>query len=308
MAKRLGRTPTSQEFAAAESRVYRELYHHFHTFVAAVEAAGLPPVTFPRKWSRASVVDELRRLDELGYVLSRRKLMDRGRHDLVNAAATYWGGMTNARRAAGLPPPPRGKRATSHWSEDEVIAVIKERKLRGWPLASSRIPRMLRDAATYYFGGWREAIEKAGLDYDQIRLKRAAYSRHEILNTLRALAQTRPQMTLTGLHRHRLKSGIERWFSSVDEALRAAKLDGWPRRVRRQPMLTSSETRARIRARHARGLPMFRTAVIRDDPQLERAGARNFGGWLAALRAAGVKVASSRGQLATKSLGRISRR
>ncbi|MBZ0233263.1 MAG: hypothetical protein K8M05_13115 [Deltaproteobacteria bacterium] len=300
MASRLGRTPTSLEFAAAESRAYRELYHHFHTFVAAVEAAGLPAVTFPRKWSRAAVVDELRRLDELGYVLSRRKLIDRGRHDLVNAAATYWGGMTNARRAAGLPPPPRGKRGTSRWSEDEVIAVIKERKGRGWPLSSSRVPRMLRDAATYYFGGWREAIEKAGLDYDQIRLKRAAYSRYEILNTLRALARTHPQMTLTGLHRHRLKSGIERWFSTVDEALRAAKLSGWPRRERRQPMLTATETRALIRARRARGLPMFRTAVLRDDPRLERAGARNFGGWLAALRAAGVEVVSSRGQLTKK--------
>jgi hypothetical protein len=296
LARRLGRTPSSHHVAEQAPRIYRELYQHFHSMTEAVVAAGLAPVPFPRKWSQARIVAELRRLDSLGFVLSRRKLIDRGRNDLVNAAAKYFGGMIAARRAAKLPPPPGGRRGKSNWSADEVVAQIKERKLRGLSLASARVPRMLRDAATYHLGGWREAIEKAGLDYDEVRLKRDAYSRHEVLRQLRELAKSQPDLALTALHRHRIKSGIVRWYASVDEALRAARIGNWPRRDRRRQMLTAEETLSRIRARNARKMPMHRTAVERDDPHLERAGERNFGGWMKALRAAGLTPVSSRGQ------------
>jgi hypothetical protein len=209
--------------------------------------------------------------------------------------------MIAARRAAGLPPPPPGRRGKSKWSEDEVIAQIKDRRLRGRSLASSKVPRKLHDAANYYLGGWREAVEAAGIDYDEVRLTRAAYSRHEIITTLRALAKSHPDMTKTELRRHRVKNGVETSFASLDDALRAAGLHRWPRRDRRQPMPTASETLTLIRARDSRGLPMLRTAVLRDDPRLERAATRNFGGWLPALRTAGLDAVSApRGRYADR--------
>jgi hypothetical protein len=95
-------------------------------------------------------------------------------------------------------------------------------------------------------------------------------------------------MTLSDLRRHRIKNGVETVFPSLDKALRAAGLTDWPRRDLRRQMPSADATIADIRARAARGLPMFRAAVHRDDLRLERAGVRNFGAWLPALRAAGL--------------------
>jgi len=296
LAKRLGRTPRSTEVRGDAPEVYRALFRHFGSFAAAVDAAGLAAVGLPRKWSRELVVAELRRLHRAGEGVSRRKLIEAGRYDLVNAMVSYCGGMTAARRAARLPPASSGPRGKSKWSEDEVIAQIRERHRRGLSLASSKVPRKLHDAAGYYLGGWRQAVEVAGLDYDQVRLTRPAYDRDEIIATLRALAKAHPRMTPSDLRRHRIKNGVETVFPSLDRALRAAGLTDWPRRDLRRQMPSADATIAAIRARAARGLPMFRAAVHRDDLRLERAGVRNFGAWLPALRAAGLDSVTYRDQ------------
>jgi hypothetical protein len=296
LAKRLGRTPRSTEVRRNAPEVYRALFQHFHSIAAAVEGAGLAAVGLPRKWSRELVVAELRRLHRRGEGVSRRKLIEAGRYDLVNAIVTYCGGMTAARRVARLPPAASGPRGRSKWSEDEVIAQIRERRRRGLPLASSKVPRKLHDAAGYYLGGWRQAVEAAGLEYDQVRLTRPAYDRDEIIATLRVLAKSQPHMTLSDLRRHRIKNGVETVFPSLEKALQAAGLGQWPRRDLRRQMPTAEATIAAIRARHARGLPMFRAAVHRDDLRLERAGVRNFGSWIPALRAAGLAAVTFRDQ------------
>lgn len=285
LAARLGRTPRAKDVEIASPRAYRELYLHFDTFPQAIAAADLAPVAFPRKWTRERIVSELRKLDAAGYTLSRRRLADRGRRDLVNAAFTYWGGMIAARRAAGLAPPPRGRRGKSKWSPQEVIDQIKELRQRGASIASTRAPRMLRDAAIYYLGSWQDAVERAGFDYERTRLRRINYSKREVLVTLRKLAESRPRMTMTQVHRHRIKSGVERNFGTLEAALRAAKIRDWPV-ARRRRRLTHEETLAAIRRRHAKGRPMRQRDVARDDPHLHRAAAINFRGWKAALKAA----------------------
>lgn len=112
LAKRLGRTPRSTEVRRNAPEVYRALFQHFrHSIAAAVEGAGLAAVGLPRKWSRELVVAELRRLHRRGEGVSRRKLIEAGRYDLVNAIVTYCGGMTAARRVARLPPAASGPAA-----------------------------------------------------------------------------------------------------------------------------------------------------------------------------------------------------
>jgi hypothetical protein len=135
-----------------------------------------------------------------------------------------WQHDRNAPRAA--PAGILGAAGKSKRSEDEVIAQIRERHRRGLSLASSKVPRKLHDAAGYYLGGWRQAVEVAGLDYDQVRLTRPAYDRDEIIATLRALAKAHPRMTPSDLRRHRSRTA-----SRPCSLARQGAPGSWPHRL-----------------------------------------------------------------------------
>jgi hypothetical protein len=149
----------------------------------------------------------------------------------------------------------------------------------------------MQQAARHIFGGWREAIEAAGIDYDSVVL-RCGYSDEVLLDRLRALAEAHPSWTLSDVGRLRAARGrpsgatwVRRW-GSIEAAAQEAGLAGWPVRER-TPMMTKIEVIRTLRMMARRKEPLNYAAVSRGSNNSLIAGALvHFPSWDRAIAAA----------------------
>lgn len=279
LASRLDRPITADDVHFGSKPLYAALLHHFGTFPEARRAAGLPgPQWGPLKWSAAKVHAELRRLDRAGVRLTLGEVKRHGRPGLVMAILKHAGGIRRARLLAGLPDPERKYRARYSWDRDIVVREIKARHRGGEPLAMSRTPRPLVATACKLFGSWQGAIEAAGIDYATVRL-RPRYDDADLLRLLRAYARKSPIARLSDVRGQPWGGTVELRFGSIEKAARVAGLRGWPQR-QLGPVYSRSKTERLLRARAARGKPLYRRAVHGDDPTLESSVLRHFGSWM----------------------------
>lgn len=142
----------------------------------ALEAAGLAPEAHQRRraWTRQAIIAELRRLAAEGGPLSFGAARA-ARPDLVAAACSrrHFGSWERALGAAGLDY--EHIRRRRRWTRERIIAAIKHLHAGGAPLTTTALRRRgwagLVAAARKpaMFGSWREAVECAGIDYEQAR-------------------------------------------------------------------------------------------------------------------------------------------
>lgn len=138
--------------------------------------------------------------------------------------------------------------------------------------------------ARRFFGTWEEAIEAAGLRYDEIRLARQ-YSDEELLARLRQIAAEHPLWNRAQLRRSH--SMLVERFGSIDAALKKAEIHDWPRSNIRRP-LTRDEVIARLQARAATESDMSTAALAKDELPLYASILRRFDSVWDAFRAAGL--------------------
>src|SRR5437763_8132687 len=138
-------------------------------------------------WSRERVIAELRRLRDAGMAITVAALTAAGHAPLVGAVYRYIGAFPQARRLAGIAP----ERHRERWNRKRAVAEIGRRHRAGLPLAHSRVPGPLREAAINHCGSWRAAIELAHLDYERVRLARAPWRDAEVIERLRESARDR---------------------------------------------------------------------------------------------------------------------
>jgi hypothetical protein len=287
--------------AQRDRLVLRSLRSQFPSFEAACRAAGIAiaaPPARPRPaegaarsaarperaagamWSRRRVLDELRRLDRSGGSTSWADLMQRGRGDLVAAAAAYAGGLQRARRAAGIRRIER-RAPVPRWNKAAIVSAIEQRSRTGQTLASSKAPQHLVAAARWHFGEWTTALAAAGVDAQAVRLRRRAYTKPEIIALVRQLARERQALRSSTLATVVKLDTVRKLFGSVPAAIRAAGFApgvGHPnQRWSRERVLEELVLRAR---RGERGLT----------GGLYRAARLHFGGAHAARAAAGLPI------------------
>jgi len=273
--------------SALPGELYGAALRHFGSIARARRAAGLPETVPPRRrWTQATVLDELRRLHDLGLRIRDRDLRTAGHAGVAQAAQLLWGGLSRARRMAEISEVRRAARRREPWDPDRVISEIQRLHADRRPLASSKVDPRLYLAARRYFGAWGEAIDAAGLDYDRVRLHAPSYPAGHLLDQLRALAAAQPDLTASQLEDHPLAQILRRRFRSLPAAIRSAGLTAWPR-LERRPVPTPEQTLAAIRARRDAGRSLLRREVRRDDGPLVRAAVRHFDSWQNALAAAG---------------------
>jgi hypothetical protein len=138
----------------------------------ALELAGVVGRTRNARWTREQILDEIRRLADQGSSLSISAVRD-GRQDLVSAACRkqHFGSWGAAVEAAGLGVADRRRRPP--WTRQRVIGALQELRAAGVPLTTSWLQRngwsSLVAAARRpsMFGSWRDALECAGIDYEQ---------------------------------------------------------------------------------------------------------------------------------------------
>jgi hypothetical protein len=265
--------------------LWRALLREFGSVAAAREAARLPGPLLNYRWSEDSLLDEIRRLARSGVRIVHQDLKDAGREDVLGAITGYFGSIVSARRLARVPDPPRKTWVPEPWDEERVVAMILERCRAGEPLASSKVPARYVAAGIRYFGSWPAAIEASGLNYDDVRLRRAEYTRSELLALLRELPRKRPDMSREDLFALSYQSALVRHFGSIDNALRRAGLDDWPPRVREQTLSPDTVIKM-LRTRRREGESTTVMDVKTDSHLLWFSAMVHFGDWDGALAAA----------------------
>jgi hypothetical protein len=210
-----------------------------------------------------------------------------GREDLVGAIRSYVGSIVRARVLANVPHPPRAVHAQDSWDEERVVEDILDLHRAGQSLAFTRAPSKLVNAAKRYFGSWDNALFAAGLDPDEIRLRRRPYTHEQTIERIRELAREEPTMNFGELHKHPDGQALWRRFGSIEASLRAAGLTEWPVRVLHDAY-TAEEVIATLKARHRTGKSLRKTA-IEEDSRLCLGITRRFKTLEAALAAAGLE-------------------
>ncbi|MCW3099598.1 MAG: hypothetical protein JWL77_5216 [Chthonomonadaceae bacterium] len=179
------------------------------------------------------------------------------------------------------------------WSKDTIAYEIQRLFQSGENLNYASIAAeevALLRAATRYFGSWRNAIEYAGLNYDDIR-RYKTWTQERILDRIRELhtagedlswrhvsTTVDPQLAAAATKR--------KHFGSWRNAVTAAGLDyGQIRRYREWDAPTIEQ---KLRELHALGVDLNARNMEEYDITLITAARRRFDSWDAALTAAGL--------------------
>ncbi|MFN3421456.1 MAG: homing endonuclease associated repeat-containing protein, partial [Armatimonadota bacterium] len=162
------------------------------------------------------------------------------------------------------------------------------------PSAVVRLCQTLLMAAKKYFGGWREAVIAAGIDYDSYiaekKTGQVEQAKQQIIDEIKRLYQEGRIDELSGAWRYHLSlfRKARHRFGSWKKAIEAAGLN-YHEIVQRQKW-TPEKIVAEIRRLYAEGKDLSVTAMQRTHPNLVAIAQspRYFGSWRAAVEAAGL--------------------
>jgi hypothetical protein len=164
-------------------------------------------------------------------------------------------------------------------TREDVLRELKLRARRGGPHAlrsGSNRGDWLYAAAVVHCGSWGKAVEAAGFDYHELKIR--PYTAREVKQQIREMAASGRR--LLAFNDARLRAAAARHFGSWKGALAAAGHPDGNLLWTRDRVLTA------IHNRRHRGLPLSTMAVLADDRFLYRAARSRFGSWRAALQAA----------------------
>ena len=175
------------------------------------------------------------------------------------------------------------------WSREKIIREILRREAAGLPLALSKcrdgVDAKLYQAGSRIFGSWGNAVQAAGIAPERARIHEY-WPAAKILSKIRALARRRQPIQPGEMKRRHgyLMQAARRCFGSWSKAVVAAGVD--PNKLKGIVPWTRSRIIEAILTRALNCEPLGSQSV--KPRSLSKAGAREFGSWPAALRAAGV--------------------
>jgi len=181
----------------------------------------------------------------------------------------------------------------SRWNQETIVGEILRRHETAQDLSYSGVTKdnlpLLR-AATRYFGSWQEAVEHAGLSYDEYR-RYKAWTNDRIIDRIRELyAQGKDlswrYVSLTLDPSLAAAATKKNHFGSWRAALDAAGVDYDA--VRRYRDWSDDEVLQRIRERYAEGRPLNAKTLEKENIALLTAARRRFPSWDKTLAAAGL--------------------
>ena len=276
--------------------------HVFGSWEAAIKAAGLDyaSIRLNEGWNKKRVLKTIRSLRSIGVWLKGYYIQQNHPH-LYSAARRIFSTWPIAvlveqtlDRADGTP----GRRKVM--TREVVIEMIKARHRQDLPLNSGAVhSTAVYSAALRAFGGWREAIAAAGLEYKDMRLGRGQkWTRETVIETLKQMyANKEPlnsgAMGSTGIYRTAYVL-----FGGWKQAILAAGLDY--ESIRRQQwsraktLWTKERVLREIRELAAKfvqlrpGSYYTRGSLRAHHDNLYGAGKRLFGTWEKAVIAAGI--------------------
>ncbi|MCY3020200.1 MAG: hypothetical protein NTW87_14375 [Planctomycetota bacterium] len=279
--------------SAAVARMAPPLYSaartHYGGWDPALRAAKLDPCRIRKArpdWTPELVIKEIRKRTAAGEAQTPHTLNQP--QSLMRACRRFFSSWEEAVWAAeSRKGPPPAKRRTL-MTKSDVLKAILQLEAGGLPLNPGAVVRhdlVLYRAIHRIFGHYDNAMRAAGIDPACVR-RQQYWSREDVLNGIRRRAEQGREMALC-FDQHPQASLVDaaaRWFSSWDEACRAAgvHLDN-PRRS--AAGWTRLAMVRRIREVHALGKKIN---FKRHPGSFCRAAMVLFGSWDAMLRAAGL--------------------
>ncbi|MBC8142265.1 MAG: hypothetical protein H7Y38_12575 [Armatimonadetes bacterium] len=179
------------------------------------------------------------------------------------------------------------------WSRDSIVGEILRRHDTDQPLSYSGMTRdnlpLLR-AATRYFGSWQNAIEYAGLDYNDFR-KYRTWTNETIVERIQELYAQNADLSwrhisLTLDPSVAAAATKKAHFGSWRAALEAAGIDYDV--IRRYHDWSDDEVIRKVRDLYAQGEPLNAKSMEQSDITLITAARRRFPSWDKTLSAAGL--------------------
>ncbi len=215
-----------QELLAAGIR-----YHG--SWKTAVETAGIAynDVRKYQNWSKDLIIAKIQELRQQGVDLSFRSMMLSKYNSMVYAAIrpNHFGSWKHALSAAGLTPDEVYRYRS--WDEQTILDEIRKLKEQGADLSSKTMDETsnpLIATARRRFGNWGNAVEKAGIDYSEIR-RRRRWSCDAIVEGIRELRDQGVKMQSNEVRQHApalfAAACKPRFFGTWSKALAAAMED-----------------------------------------------------------------------------------
>ncbi|HEX4450374.1 MAG TPA: hypothetical protein VH143_05850 [Kofleriaceae bacterium] len=286
-------------------------HRHFGSLRAAIAAAGLDADRLLR-WKRRRVSELREKVEQLARARPTMTPTEFHYHPLARALRERFGSVRAALQLwnvrqwpVAVNPTVEPRAARGFWTANRVLEAIRERHRRGEPLSSKQAPERLTTAAKTYLGSWRAAIERAGLDYDEIRIGPAhgptviaktghGWKRTYVLQELRRLQREgRIRITSSSLNASGytgLVTACLKHFGSFVRARRVARIPE-PRKPSPPFKVARMDIILAITARVRDKLPVNAGAM---PAVIVRAGQREFGRWDDALSAAGIDATIAR--------------
>src|SRR5437870_1500086 len=179
------------------------------------------------------------------------------------------------------------------WNKPEIIRTLKRLYKSGADLSYNALAskkQALVSAAAYHFGSYRQAVEKAGIDYAVV-IRRPRWTKAMIIQLIKQAKRKGEDLHWSAVTRRRDDLGKAafaslqpRLFGSWARALTAAGLDA--DEVNRYRKWDKNTVVSELKARFRDGEPLNSGAIQRDDPGLHAASVRHFASYDEALRAA----------------------
>lgn len=184
------------------------------------------------------------------------------------------------------------------WSKEAIAREIRDLHKEGEALNYTAVEKnhlALLRAACRYFGSWRDAVEFAGLDYDEIR-KYRVWTNARIIEKIQELHRQEVDLSWRNVTKKypALAAAATRksHFGSWRAALEAAGLNY--DEIRRYRDWDEEKVIQEVRELHAAGEPLNSRDVQRSAQSLFCAAYRRFDSWDGALEAAGLDASRIR--------------
>lgn len=202
------------------------------------------------------------------------------------------------------------EREGRHWTQERILKCIRTRHARGQSLVPARLKASslaLYEAAHRLLGGWRPALQAAGLDPERHFAHPPPLSRKELLRALR-MAYRRGDLrrgTRMKANNSRLVSASFRTHGSWLAALREA---GVPRLYRPQVRWTKLEVARQIRRRLREGRTILGKDVQGEERRLYKAAVALFRSpWADVIESLGFRYPGRRTWTSEKVIAEIGR-
>lgn len=174
-----------------------------------------------RKWTKEKIIEEIRRRYRNGEPLNYRHINRKNNWLCVTAAKKYFKNWKDAVEAAGIDYEKISLKQS--WNHQNIIETIIRLKKEGHPIYNAYIHRLspnLYVGARFCFGGWRQAVEAAGIKYE-LKKKQSRWTKEKVIAKLQEMKSRGGKTNRTYFRKNYpgLESAMIRIFKDWNNAL-----------------------------------------------------------------------------------------